>query len=93
MIKIFRDEIYKPSKKNYETNKIKFDHIDELRSFDLMNMSDYGVSNNIGFRHILIVIDNFSEFHGVILYRINTDEQKQMNFQKILPIQIEKLIK
>ena len=51
LIKIFVDEIYsKPPKKNYPTNKIVYNHIDEIWSIDLADMVDYKTSNNKGFR-------------------------------------------
>ena len=54
-MKIFIDEIYTtPSRKNYPTNKIVYNHIDEIWSIDLADFS-----NNKRFRYILIVIDNF----------------------------------
>ena len=55
------DEIYrKSSKKNYETNK-KIYHIDEIWSIDLMDKSDYKVSNKSGLRYVFVIIDNFSK--------------------------------
>ena len=63
LTKIFIDEIYsKPPKKNYPTNKIIYNHIDEIWSIDLADMIDYKTSNNKGFRYIFIVIDNFSKY-------------------------------
>ena len=63
LIKCFIDEIYsKPSIKNYSTNKIVYNHIDEIWSIDLADFSDYKSSNNKGFRYIFIVIDNFSKY-------------------------------
>ena len=63
LTKIFIDEIYsKPPRKNYPTNKIIYNHIDEIWSVDLADMIDYKISNNKGFRYIFIVIDNFSKY-------------------------------
>ena len=63
LIKIFIDEIYsKPPMRNYPTNKIVYNHIDEIWSIDLLDMIDYKISNNKGFRYIFIVIDNFSKY-------------------------------
>ena len=60
---IFIDEIYsKPPKKNYETIKIIYNHIDEIWSIDPMDVSDYNISNHIGCRYIFIIIDNFSKY-------------------------------
>ena len=40
-IKKFIDEIYsKPPKRNYPSNKIVYNHIDEIRSIDLADMID-----------------------------------------------------
>ena len=48
--------------KNYPTNKIIYNHIDEIWSIDLADFADYKTSNNKGFRYIFIVIDNFSKY-------------------------------
>ena len=62
LTKIFIDEIYsKPPRKNYPTNKIIYNHLDEIWSIDLADMVDYKISNNKGFRYIFIITDNFSK--------------------------------
>ena len=62
LTKKFTDEIYStPLRKNYSTNKIVYNHIDEIWSIDLADMIDYKISNNKGYRYIFIVIDNFSK--------------------------------
>ena len=62
LVKIFIDETYpSPPKKHFETNKIIYNHIDEIWSIDLADMIDYKTSNNKGFRYIFVIIDNFSE--------------------------------
>ena len=51
LTEIFIDEIYsKPTNKNYETNKILYNHIDEVWSIDLTDMIDYKILNNKGYR-------------------------------------------
>ena len=63
LTKIFIDEIYStPPRKNYPTNKIIYNHTDEIWSIDLADFSDYKTSNNKGFRYIFIIIDNFSKY-------------------------------
>ena len=63
LIDTFINEVYsKPPKKNYETNKTLLKSIDDTWSADLLQMDDYGVENNKGYRYILTVIDNFSKF-------------------------------
>ena len=59
----FINEIYsKPPKKNYRTNKIVYNHIDEIWSIDLADFLDYKTSNNKGFRYIFVIIDNFRKY-------------------------------
>ena len=61
--KIFIDEIYsKPPLRNYPTNKIIYNHIDQIWSIDLADMVDYKISNNKGFRYNFIIVDNFSKY-------------------------------
>ena len=51
LIKILTDEVYsKPLLKKYPTNKIVYNHIDELWSSDLADLINYKVSNNKRFR-------------------------------------------
>ena len=46
LTKIFINEIYsKAPKKVYRTNKIVYNHIDEIWSIDLADMIDYKISN------------------------------------------------
>ena len=63
LAKIFIDEIYsKPPKKIYPTNRIIYNHIDEIWSIDVADFSDYKTSNNKGYRYIFVIIDNFSNY-------------------------------
>ena len=63
LTKIIIDEIYsKAPKRNYPTNKIVYNYIDEIWSIDLADFSDYKVSNNKNYRYIFIIIDNFSNY-------------------------------
>ena len=59
--KIFVDYSKSP-KKNYETKKIVYDHIDEIWSVDLAEYSDYKISNNKVFRCIFITTDKFTNY-------------------------------
>ena len=48
-MKISIDEIYsKPPRRKYPTNKIVYNHIDEIWTIDLADMVDYKTSNNKG---------------------------------------------
>ena len=63
LTKTFIDDFYStPPKKKYSTNKIIYNHIDEIWSIDLADMIDYKTSNNKGFSYIFIIIDNFSKY-------------------------------
>ena len=60
---IIIDEIYsKQPRRHYPTNKIVYNHVDEIWSIDLADFSDYKTSNNKGFRYIFVVIDNYSKY-------------------------------
>ena len=48
--------------RNYPTNKILYNYVDEIWSVYLADMVDYKISNNKGYRYIFIIIDNFSKF-------------------------------
>ena len=62
LTKIFFDEIHStPPRKNYPTNKLLYNHLDDIWSIDLADFSDYKTSNNKGYRYIFIIIDIFSK--------------------------------
>ena len=96
LTKIFIDEIYsKPPKKNYPTNKITYKHIDEIWSIDLVDMIDYKISNNKGFRYIFIINDNYIKYLWAIPPKNKYRQTITNEFSKILtkskrkPLQIE----
>ena len=63
LTKKFIDEIYSKSpRKNNPLNKLIYNHIDEIWSFDLADMIDYKTSNNKVYRYIFIIIGNFSKY-------------------------------
>ena len=85
LIKIFVDEIYsKPPKKNYPTNKIVYNHIDEIWSIDLVDMVAYKTSNNKAFRYIFIIIDNFSKYLWTIPLKNKYSQTITNEFSNIL---------
>ena len=96
LTKIFIDEIYsKAPKKNYPTNKIIYNHADEIWSIDLIDMIDYKISNNKGYRYIFIVIDNFSKYLWAIPLKNKYSQTITNEFSNILikskrkPLKIE----
>ena len=48
--------------RRYPTNKLIYNHIEEIWSIDLTDFSDYKTSNNKRFRYIFVIIDNFSKY-------------------------------
>ena len=83
--KTFIDEICsKPTKKNYPTNKIKYNHIDENWSIDLADMVDYKTSNHKGFRYIFIIIDKFSNYLWTIPLKNKNSQTVTFEFSNIL---------
>ena len=83
--KKFNDEIYsKPRRRNYATNKIIYNHINEIWSVDLADMNDYKISNNKSYRYIFIVIDNFSKYLFAIPLKNNYGQTITNEFSNIL---------
>ena len=84
-IKNFIVEIYStPPKKNYPTNKIIYNHLDEIWSIDLSDMVDYKISNNKGFRYIFIINDNFSKYLWAILLKNKNSKTITDDFSNII---------
>ena len=93
-IKIFIDEIYsQPPRKNYPTNKIVYNHIDEIWSIDLADMVDYKVSNNKVFRYIFIIIDNFSKYLWAIPLKNKYSQTITNEFSNIITTSKRKPLK
>ena len=85
LTKSFIDEVYSsPPRKNYSTNKIIYNHTDEIWSIDLADMIDYKISNNKGFRYIFIVIDNFSKYLWAIPLKNKYSQTITNEFSNIL---------
>ena len=85
IIKIFIDEIYsKPPLRNYPTNKIVYNNIDERWSINLADKIDDKISNNKGFRYIFITIDNFSKYLWVIALKNKNSKARTDEFSNIL---------
>ena len=94
LTKIFIDEIYKkpPSRIN-PTNKIIYNHIDEIWSIDLADMIDYKTSNNKGYRYIFINIDNFSNYSWAIPLKNKYNQTITNDFSNILTTSKQKPLK
>ena len=96
LTKIFIDEVYyKAPKKNYPTNKIIYNHLDEIWPIDLADFSEYKTSNNKRFRYIFITFDNFSNYLWAIPLKNKISQTITNEFSRILttsklsPLKIE----
>ena len=79
------DEVYsKLPIKSYPTNKIIYNHIDEIWSIDLADMIDDKISNNKGFRYIFMIIDNFSKYLWAIPLKNKYSQIITIEFSNIL---------
>ena len=94
LTKIFIDEIYStPPLKNFPTKKITYNYIDEIWSTDLADFSDYKTSNNKGYRHIFIVIDNFSNYLWAIPLKNKYSQTIRNDFSNIITTSKRKPLK
>ena len=93
LIITFMNEFYsKPPKKNYATKKIEVYHFDDVWSLDLIDLKVYGPKSNRGYRYVLIVIDNFSEFGWYIPLMYKSAQTIKDSFGKFLSVQKENRI-
>ena len=85
--KIFINEIYsKPPKKIYATNKTDVYHIDDIWSLDVLDLKDYGPGNNRGYRYVLVIIDNFSNYGWTIPLKNKNAQIIKDSFENIIII-------
>ena len=85
LTKTFIDEIYdNPPKKVYPTNKTIVKSIDDTWSADLLDLIDYGVKNNRGYRYVLVVIDNFSKYGWTISLKNKYASTIKDSFEQII---------
>ena len=79
--------------RNYPTNKILYNHIDEIWSIDSADFSDYKTSNNKGYRYIFIIIDNFSKYLCAIPLKNKYGDTIRKEFSNILTTSKRKPLK
>ena len=90
LTKIFIDERYsKPPRKNYPTNKIIYNHIDQIWSINLADMIDYKISN----RYIFTVIHNFSKYLWAIPLKNKYNQTITNEFSNIITTSKRKPLK
>ena len=84
-IRIIKNEIYsKPPKKNYPTIKTDVFYIDDICSLDISDLIDFGTKNNRGYRHVVLVIDNLSNFVWTIPLKNKNAQTIKDSFEKNL---------
>ena len=84
-IKTFIDEMYSsPPEKNFPTNKIIYNHIDEIWSIDLADFSDKKTSINKGYRYIFFLIDDFCNYLWAIPFKIKYSQTITNEFSNTL---------
>ena len=85
LTEIFFDEINsKPPRQNYPTNKIVYNHIDEIWNIDLTDLVDYKISKNKGVRYIFIIIDIFSKYLWCVPLKNRNNQTISNAFSNIL---------
>ena len=84
-IKIIINEIYsKGPRKSYPTNKTDVYYIDDIWSFDILDLKDYGPENNRGYRYVLVIIDTFSKFGWTVPLKNKNAQTIKNSFENIL---------
>ena len=85
-IETFINENYcKAPKRNYLTNnKTDVYHIDDKWSLDILVLKDYGPENSRGYRYVLVIIDNSSNFGWTIPLKNRSAPKIKDTFENIL---------
>ena len=84
-IKVIVNELFsKPVKKHYATNETDVSHTDDIWSLDNLELKDYGPENNRGYRFVLVIIDNFSEFGCTSPLKNKNSQTKTDSFENVL---------
>ena len=84
-IKFFIEEIYsKPPKEIYATYKTDVYFIDNIWSWDNLDLIVYGLEDNRNYRYILVIIDHFSKFGWTVLSKNKNAQTIKDSFDIIL---------
>ena len=81
------------ARKNFPSNKMIYNHVDENWSIGLADFSDCKTSNNKGFRYIFIIIDIFSKYLWAILLKNKNSKTVTDVFSNIQTTSKRSLIK
>ena len=66
------------------TNKTDVYHIDDIWKLDILDLKENGPKNNRGYRYVLVIIDNFSEFGWTIPLKNKNAQTVKDSFEKII---------
>ena len=89
-IKIFINESYsKPPRNNYATNKTDVYHIDHIWPLEMLDLKDYGLEINRGYRYILVIIDNSSKYGWTTPLKSKNAQTIKDSFENINSKEIE----
>ena len=81
---LFVKELYaKPPMKNYATNKTDLYHINDALRMYILDLTDYGLHENRGYGHVLLIFDNFSKFESTVSLENNTFQTRKNSFRNI----------
>ena len=84
-IKIFINEINsRGPRKNYPTNKTNVYYIDDIWSLDILDLKDYGLENNRGYRYVLVITNNFSKYVWTVPLKNKNAQTIKNSFENIL---------
>ena len=64
-------------------NKTNVYYIDDIWSLDILDLKDYGLENNRGYRYVLVVIDNISKFGWTIPLKNEIAQTIRDSFENI----------
>ena len=79
------EELYKPVTRKFQTRRINVNGVDEIWAADLIDMQAFSKDNN-GIKYLLMVIDIFPKFVGIIPLKRKTRQEVANAFSMILKI-------
>ena len=83
-IKTFINEIYsRGPRKNYPTNKTNVYYYDDIWSLDILDLKDYGLENNRGYRYVLVIIDILSKYGWTVPLKNKNAQTIKNSFENI----------
>ena len=82
--KFYKRNSLQTTKNNYDTNKTDVYHIDDILSFVILDLKDYGLENSRGYRYVIVIIDNFSKFGWTAPLKSENAQTKKDSFENIL---------